>query len=123
MAHVLADYVLDNGLAAISTEAHTIVICSQDPTTFTEATSTYKVGHKTWAVGGAAGAPVARSPKGRKVMTTAIIDGTVDATATATAWAILDLANSRVHANGAVDASSPMQATGTDAFRNQHMAT
>jgi hypothetical protein len=49
---VLYDYTLDFGLNAFLL-ANKIVVCSQKPTTYTEANSTYKIGEKTFAGGGA----------------------------------------------------------------------
>lgn len=95
----IGDYVLDNGLQAIDTLGDKIYLCHTLPTTFTEATSTYAVGNKTFAAGGAAGAPAAGSPNGRKVATTAITDGNITATNASPGagfWAIVDSANSRL---------------------------
>lgn len=41
------DYVLDAALSKFDTEANRLDICSQEPTTYTEATSTYTLGNKT----------------------------------------------------------------------------
>ena len=55
MANVVGDYALDNGLNAIHTYADKIYICSQDPLTFTDATSTYALGNNNFGVGNAFG--------------------------------------------------------------------
>lgn len=99
---VVADYVLDKALAVFDTEANRIDICSQAPTTFTEATATYTLGNKTSI---AIGAPADASPDGREVTTTAITDGSVTGTGTATHYAITDTVNSRLLAYGALGAS------------------
>ena len=42
----LADRVFDEGLSVLSDEANRLDICSQEPTTYEEATSTYTLGNK-----------------------------------------------------------------------------
>ena|SRR5579871_290707 len=113
MSNVVADYVLDNGLAALDTLASHIYLCSQDPTTYTEATSTYALGNKNFGAGAAFGSPAAGSPNGRKVSSTAITDGSVTGTGTAAKWAAVDGANSRLLANGSLSASQPVTSGNT----------
>lgn len=109
MASILADYVIDNGLTKLDTEADHIYVCSNtDPTTYTEATSTYALGNKSFSAGGAVGSPAAGSPNGRKVSTTAITDGAVTGTGSTTKWAITDNANTRLLVNGALSSSVPV---------------
>lgn len=100
MAHLIGSYALDHGLAVFDTDAVGIYLCSQDPTTYTEATSTYALGSKTWGAGGAFGAPEDASPNGRQVNSTAISDGEVTVTGTATDWAAVDA--SHLLANGSL---------------------
>lgn len=94
----LNDRVLDNGLSVLDTEADKIFICSAEPATYTAATTTNALGNKTFSAGAAFGSPAARSPTGRKVTSTAITDGSVTGTGTSTAshWAVVDSANSRL---------------------------
>lgn len=113
MASVVGDYVLDNGLAALDTLASHIYICSQDPTSYTEAVSTYALGNKNFGAGAAVGAPAAGSPNGRKVTTVAITDGNVTGSGTAAKWAIVDATNSRLLANGALASSQAVTAGNT----------
>ena len=113
MASVLQDRVLDNGLATFKAEATHIYICSQDPTTFTEATSTYALGNKNFGAGAALSGPSAGSPNGRKVTSMAITDGSVTGTGTAAKWAITDNTNSRLCANGALASSQAVTAGNT----------
>jgi|SRR6516165_4121895 hypothetical protein len=103
MAHVLGSYILDNGLAYLDTAAVGIYICSQDPTTYTEATSTYKLGAKTGTAGSLFGAPADASPNGRMVTSVAISDGSITANGTAAAWAVVDA--TRLLANGGLASS------------------
>jgi hypothetical protein len=99
---LLADYVLDAALAKLDTEADRVYLCSQEPTTYAEATSTYALANKT---GVSVGAPAAATPDGRKVTIAQITGGSVTATGTATHWALVDSVNSRLLAAGPLSAS------------------
>lgn len=117
MADNISTYVLDNGLTALDTLARTIHICSTEPTTYTEASSTYTLGNNDFGSAGAAvGSPAAGSPNGRKVTTVAITAGSVTATGTAAKWAIVDVANSRLLANGSLAASQSVTSGNTFAL-------
>lgn len=83
----LSDEVLDQGLDYADTNGTRIDICSQEPTTYAEATSTYSLGNKT---GLNTGATENATPNGRKVVVPAITDGSVTATGTASHWALTD---------------------------------
>jgi hypothetical protein len=98
---LLADRVLDNGLTVLDTEATTLHICSAEPTVFGTLNS---LGNKALGAGGI-GAPAARSPSGRRVTVASFSDGAVTATGTATSWAIVDTANSRLLAAGSLASS------------------
>lgn len=105
MANVLHADVLDSGLNVMNNLADSIYIVSADPTTFAEATATFALGHKTFAIGAAVGNPSAGAPNGRTVATTAITDGSVTANGTALGWAIVDTANQKLYANGRLSGS------------------
>jgi hypothetical protein len=109
----LSDRVLDLGLNVLDAEPEKIVICSAEPTTYTEANSTFKLGEKVFAVGGAFGAPAAGTPNGRKVSSTAITDGAVQGTGTATKWGVVDSANTRLLADGDLAASQAVTSGNT----------
>lgn len=96
------DRVFDNGLTVLDTEANRLDICSQEPVSYAEATSTYTLGNKTSL---SIGSPADRSPSGRKVTVAAITDGTVSGTGTASHWAITDTVNSRLLATGSLSSS------------------
>lgn len=114
MVAMVGDRVLDYGLLETKNLADKIYICTQDPPDFTGATSTYAAGNKNFGAGNALTGPVAgTAPIGRKVTTTAITDGTVTATVTAAKWAVVDSANSRLLANGALSASQAVTAGNT----------
>ena len=98
----LNDRVFDNGLTVLDTEANRIDICSTEPTTYAEATSTYTLGNSTSL---SIGAPADRSGGGREVTVAAISDGSVTATGTAAYYAIVDTLNSRLLATGSLSAS------------------
>lgn len=98
----LNDHVLDLALAYLDTSANRLDLCTQEPTTYAEATSTFTRGNKTSL---SIGAPSDRSPNGRRVTVAAINDGTVTGTGTVTHWAISDTTASRLVATGALSAS------------------
>lgn len=81
----LSDNVLDNGLGYLTTHGSRVDLCTQEPTTYTEATSTYSCGEKT---GITVGSPQNGDASGRKVTIPAITDGEVTVTDTATHWAL-----------------------------------
>ena len=92
------DRVFDFGLNVLDTEANRLDICHTEPSTYTQATSTYSVGNKT---GLSVGSPAAGSPNGRQVTIPAITDGVVTSTSTGSAddaqyFAITDTVNSRL---------------------------
>ena len=97
----IADAALDAGLAVVA-DSDALYICSQEPTTFAEASSTYALGTKATPSIGAAGD---RSPNGRKRTVAAITDGTVTATGTATHWALTKASGSLLRATGPLTAS------------------
>lgn len=105
----IADYALDGLLAKVS-EATRLDICSQEPTTYTEATTTYTLGNKTSISIGSAGD---RSPDGRKVTVGAITGGSVTGTDDATHWAISDVSGTRLLATGALSSSQAVYSGNT----------
>ena len=106
----LNDRVFDNGLTVLDTEANRLDICSQEPTTYAAATTTYTLGNKTSL---SIGAP-ADGTTGRKVTVAAITDGTVSGSGTATHYAIVDTVNSRLLAAG--ELASPQVVTSGNTF-------
>ena len=80
--------VFDQGLDYADTNGTRLDICyTQEPTTYTEATSTYTCGNKT---GLNTGATEAGATDGRRVIIPAITDGSVTASQTAGWWALTD---------------------------------
>ena len=87
MAAFINDTVLDQALAYIDNNCENLYICSAQPTTFAEASSTYKLGVKATP---SIGSPTNGDSTGRKVVVSAITDGTVTGTDTATWVALTD---------------------------------
>jgi hypothetical protein len=87
MAAFINDTVLDQALAYIDDNVENLYICSAQPTTFAEASSTYKLGTKATP---SVGAPTNGDVSGRKIVVAAITDGAVSATGTATWVALTD---------------------------------
>ena len=106
----LNDRVFDNGLTVLDTEANAIHITSQEATTYANATSTYTLGNSTSL---SIGAPQDRTGGGREVVVAAISDGSVTGTGTATHYAIVDTANSRLLATGSLAASQSVTSGNT----------
>ena len=81
----MTDNVYDTGLNYAKNNAGRLDICSQEPATYTEATSTYTKGNKTPPT---ITGPADRASGGRELTIAAITDGSVTATATVTHWAL-----------------------------------
>jgi hypothetical protein len=109
----LYDYEIDYGLNAF-TLADKIVVCSQKPTTYTEANTTYKIGEKSFSVGAVVAAgPQAATPNGRQIVTAAVTGGTITTNGTPTHWGIVDTVNSRLLAAGTMTGSEAVTTTDT----------
>jgi len=106
----IADRVLDNGLSTLSSEANRVDITSAESTTFAEATSSQTLGNKTSI---SISAPADRTGGGRKVTLSAISDGTVTGTGSATHYAISDTTNSRLLVTGSLTASQSVTSGNT----------
>ena len=98
----ISDYVLDAALSKLDLEADRIDICSQEPTTYTEATSTYTLGNSTSV---SFGAPEDGDTSGRKTRCAEISDGSVTGSGTATHYAITDVSESRLLCTGSLTTS------------------
>ena len=104
------DEVFDQGLDYADTNGTRVDICyTQEPTTYTEATSTYSCGNKT---GLNTGATEAGATDGRRVIVPAITDGSVSATQTAAYWALTDGASVLIAA-GALSSSQAVTSGNT----------
>jgi hypothetical protein len=107
----LSDRVFDNGLSVLDTEANKILITSSQPTTYTEANSTYALGNSTTL---SISAPQDRIGGGREVVIAALTDGSITASGTATHFAIVDTVNSRLLATGSL--SNPRAVVAGNSF-------
>ena len=106
----IIDAILDNLSSIASQTTRKIDICyTQEPTTYTEATSTYTCGNKTGLTMTALGDGAV---DGRKVDTPAITDGSVTATQTAGWWGLTDAA-AVLHAAGALSSSQAVTSGNT----------
>ncbi len=100
----LHNNVFDNGLSQLSSNVENLYICSQEPTTFTEASTDpgsggYKLGTKS---GPSIANPSDRSAGGREVVVAQITDGSVGYTGTATHYALTDDSTSTLLATGSL---------------------
>jgi hypothetical protein len=82
---MLSDNVLDAALNYIDSNVTNLYICSAEPTTYAEASSTYALGSKSTP---GVSSPTNGDVSGRKVTISAITDGSVDSTGTASHWAL-----------------------------------
>ena len=98
----LNNRVFDNGLTVLDTEANRIDITDSEATDYTDATSTSSLGNSTSL---SIGTPQDRTGGGREVVVAAISDGSITSTGTATHYAIVDTANTRLLATGSLTAS------------------
>lgn len=99
----LDDTIYDNGLSVLTGQSGSadLYLCSQEPTTVAQANTTYKLATKTDIT-------ISSPTDGtlvREVVTTSITDGVVDATGTATHWAIVNGAGDLLMATGTLNAS------------------
>lgn len=101
-----ADEAKDNGLQWLTDNCTALYICSAEPATYTEATSTYDLGAKT---GLTVGSPGDASPNGRKVTVPAVVSGSpgnVTDDGTAAYWGLVKpTATTALGAAGALSAS------------------
>lgn len=105
----LHDNTLDNGLAALKAAADAVYLCSQEPATYTQATSTYALGNKNLGAGAVyPNAIAAGSPSGRKLTSAAIVagaPGSITASGTATHSAVVTTGSTRLEVAQALAAS------------------
>ena len=98
----LHDDVFDNGLNVLPGNTETLYILSADPGLIWADIANYKLGSK---AAPAISAPADRTGGGREVTVSAISDGSVTATGTATHFALTDDSASKILASGALSAS------------------
>ncbi len=99
----IPDSALDALLNDVQDDVETLHICSQEPVDYTEAATTYTLGNKAAPT---MGEPGDRGGGGRESVVSAITDGNVTATGTATHWALVkDSATAKLQAAGVLSAS------------------
>lgn len=86
MPAFLHNDVYDSGLSVLDTATATLHLCSAQPTTLAEATTTFGLGNK---AGISIGAPQAHTT-GHKVIVAAITGGSITGSGTASHYAIVD---------------------------------
>lgn len=101
--------VFDAGLNVLDTEANRVDICSQEPTSYAEATSTYSLGNTTSI---SISSPTDGDTSGRKVTVSAISGASVTSSGSATHFAITDTSNSRLLIAGALSSGGQTVTTG-----------
>lgn len=106
----LTDNALDGGLDYLTTNGNRLDVCSQEPATYTEATSTYTLGNKTAA---SVGAAAAGDVSGRKVTVAAVTDGTVSGSGTASHWALSYTTGTELLAANSLSASQSVTSGNT----------
>jgi hypothetical protein len=104
----IADTVFDNGLTVLDTNGTRLDICSAEPTTYAQATSTLTLGNATVNTG----APQDGATDGRRVIVPAITSGSVTGTGTATHWALTNGSNT-LYATGSLTASQAVTSGNT----------
>lgn len=98
----LENPVYDAALQVLIDDGDRLDLCSQEPTSYTEATSTYSLGNKTAiTIGTIADGDVS----GRKVTISATTGGTIGSTGTATHYAISDTTGTQLLAAGELTTS------------------
>jgi hypothetical protein len=96
----IGNLVFDSGLDFLDTDGDEIHICSQEPTTYAEATSTYSLGSATPVIA----APSDASGGGRECVVAAITDGSVTDSDDASHIAIVDVSGTVLLVTGALSA-------------------
>lgn len=105
----LHDDIFDNGLSSLS-NTENLVILSADPGLTWSNISSYLLGTKASPT---IGSPVDGDTSGRKVTVSAITDGSVSATGTATHFALTDDSATKILASGALASSQSVTSGNT----------
>jgi hypothetical protein len=106
--------VFDAALQVLIDDGDRLDLCSQEPTNYTEATSTYSLGNQTSiTIGTIADGDVS----GRKVTVSATSGGTIGATGTATHYAISNVAGTQLLAAG--DLTTSQQVVSGNTFTTE----
>ena len=110
----LENPVYDAALQVLIDDGNRLDLCSQEPTNYTEATSTYSLGNQTSiTIGTIADGDVS----GRKVTVSATSGGTIGTTGTATHYAISDTTGTQLLAAG--DLTTSQQVVSGNTFTTE----
>jgi hypothetical protein len=109
MPHI-DDDVFDNGLSQINSLADILHICSTDPGGTYATVTANSLGNKATPT---VGSPTNGDVSGRKVVVSAITDGSVTGTGTASHWALCDVSATRVYASGALSSTQAVTSGNT----------
>jgi hypothetical protein len=91
------DYYTDLALLGIQHDGEIVYVCSREPTTYTEATTTYALGNKSPI---SISSPLDRLSGGRRAILGAIEEGDVTQNGQATHFAIVNESNDRLMVTG-----------------------
>jgi len=97
---LISDGALDDLLQYVIDNSEDLHLCSDEPTNYTEATSTYTLGDKQSVSLSSQGD---MTPNGRKVTVSGFADGDATATGSATHWALVDVTGTELIATGELD--------------------
>lgn len=106
----LSDNVLDNGIGYITSNTENFYLLSADPGTTWANIATYTLGSKASPT---IASPSDRTAGGREVVISAITDGSVSATGTATHFALTDDSASEILVVGALSTSQGVSSGNT----------
>jgi len=106
----LHDDVFDSGLNIIDTNTENLYICSADPGITWANIASYGLGNKATPT---ISAPADRTGGGREVTVSAITDGSVTGTGTATHYALTDDSATKILASGSLSASQAVTSGNT----------
>lgn len=106
---MISDYIRDNGVNAVVSDCDEIHFCSQDPTTYAEATATYTLAVKTSPSVSVGDGTVS----GRSAFVAVFSNGTTTGAGNATHYAAVDTVNSRLLATGALSNAPVAVTTGS----------
>lgn len=109
---MIADLLRDLALDYINDNGNRIDLCSTEPTTYSEATSTYTLANKTSITYLAI---ADGDTSGRKLMTDAISGGSITGTGNVSYWAITNTTGSELLATGTIT-GSPVAVTSGDTW-------
>jgi len=113
MTAQLETVALNYGLNQMHTNCTHITICSSEPTTYAQATTTYLLGYNSFGAGNVFPAASTTSTSLWTLTAAAVTAGTITTTGTAQWWAAVDETNSSLYAHGSLSTSQVVTAGNT----------